>query len=64
MTNTTSLFFYALNLTEYAYFLKKSFLRKSFCWLEYNLMNPNLVRNVRNTTIDNYRVNLNRIIAF
>lgn len=23
MTNTTSLFFYALNLTEYAYFLKK-----------------------------------------
>lgn len=28
MTNTTSLFFYALNLTEYAYLKKKKLLEK------------------------------------
>lgn len=30
MTNTTSLFFYALNLTEYAYFKKKASREKAF----------------------------------
>ena len=30
MTNTTSLVFYALNLREYAYFLKKVSLGKAF----------------------------------